>query len=178
MQRDERAKLRGQRLAELTVTTASSERSQALGRERTRIRGMRGIALRRAYELFREHPSRAESTFAKRKRDFIVNVAQELAGPLDGRRPAEAIAWPQVVQRKHDDRLAGEAGERAVRQRRDLRIRIGAPRAGSDQCQARYEGEASHECPVRSPEANYGMEGTAETQGLTSYVGRRKLPPP
>lgn len=137
VQRDERAELRGQRLAELAVATTSSERSQALGRERTRIRGMRRIALRRAYELFRKHPSRAESTFAKGELNLIVDVAQQLARPIDGRRPAEAVAWPQVVQGKYDDRLPGEPGKRAIRQRRDLRIRIGAARARGDESQAR-----------------------------------------
>jgi hypothetical protein len=105
---------------------------------------MRGVALCRANELFGKDPPGAEPALAERKRDFVVHVAQQLARSFDSRRPAEAVAWSQVVKRDHDDLLARETGERTVRERRDLRIWIGSARAGGNQGQAGYEGEASH----------------------------------
>lgn len=166
VQSDERTKLGGERLPERAVGATARKRSESLGRQRARIGRMRSVALRRANELFGEDPLRAKPALAEGEPDLVVDLTQQLSWPLDRGSPPQAVARAQVMSRNDDDLLSREARERAVRQRRDLRVWISAARAGGDERNAGGECEASHECGVWSQESNHDGRATAK---MTEY---------
>ena len=103
---------------------------------------MCGVALGRADELLREYPLRAKAAFAEGEGDLVVDLAEKLTRPLYRRGPSEAVAGAEVVSRNDDDLLAREASERAIGQRRDLRVRIRAARACGNEGEAGSERES------------------------------------